>query len=429
MVSSAMLSARTRRIAGALLFLAALASYAWAFDLHLDEMRAMTAGDDFLDYYYTAKVVRKSGASIYDHGAMVRLALREVAGRPPPVFVYPPLLVVVFLPISKLSYENARTLWLVCNQVFLALTMIGLVRIWESRRGTPVKPLFAAVFTLLGAATAPLLDHNWQGQSNLLVVALVTWSLYFHFEEKPASDFWCGAFLAIAILLKLFPGIFVPYFLARRRYQPVLWCIAVGAAITVASLFVIPLSDYLRFPEVLTQSMYLAEGGITPGNLSMEATGRLLASLAGYSAESVRLAITAFRFLPYPILLVVTAREALDPPSIGISKLVPVLRLVQGFIVISFIMSKFWAHHLVLLLPCYFLGLHAVVVKRQRLVAAILAASTVIVCVVNHPVLYWDILGDPSMDGVREIIWEFDRLGLFLLFAGIELLIARLKRA
>ena len=76
---------------------------------------------------------------------------------------------------------------------------------------------------------------------------------------------------------------------------------------------------------------------------------------------------SALRFLPYPILLAVAAREyTREPGARGEPGLVPVLRLSQAFILMGFIMSKWWDHHLVLFLLPYYIAFYALVRASRR---------------------------------------------------------------
>lgn len=421
---------RRRVVPGAIL-LVALAASTWALARHATQLDPRVAGRDFLDYYYAAKALSSEGASIYDHSALVRFVHAELGVRGVPPLVYPPLIVVLFLPLAQLPYETARLTWLVVNQALLALTVWGAARIWHERTSLPPRLFFSVVFALFAVASAPHMHHDWQGQANLLVLALTTWSLRFHLAGSKRADALCGALLAPAVLLKVFPAILVPYLLARRAWRAVLWTAAVALVITALSLLVVPWSDYLRYPHVLARSMYVLDSGPIPGNLSLAETGRLLAARAGLLGPCARWLVGGLRLLPLPVLLWLAAREARGEEGLrGEARLVAALRLTQAFLLVGCVMDKMWLHHLVLLLPCVYLSLRLVVEERRLGVPALmLGVSVLLMATVYHPLLLPEALRTTAMAATRAAILHLDRLALVLLFVGLELLMVRLKRA
>jgi hypothetical protein len=411
--------------------LVSAALFCWSVWRHVTEILARTTGLDFHNYYFIAKGVIAKGASIYDHRTMEALSRAELKTRGLPVFVYPPLLIVIFLPLAKLPYSAARIVWLGFNEIFLFASAFGLARIYAARTGARVALPFTVAFALLAAAAfAPSIDHNWQGQSNFFVLMLTTWALYFHLKPKP-SDVLTGALLAPAILLKVFPGIFVVYLVLRLRFRAVLWTGVFALAITALTLLVVPLSDYLAFPRVLFGSMYVRESASFEGNYSMAATAQSLTALVGAGGGATRVLAVVLRFLPCAALLGLAALERRAEPTLrGAAGLVPALRLSQGFLLMGLIMTKWWEHHLTLFLFPYFLGLYFVLKApgRWRAPAAMLVVSAVLLAVGRHPLL-WDHIYGGSWGSVRFALIEGKRLGIILLGAALEVMIWRLKRA
>jgi hypothetical protein len=253
---------------GILALVAAAALYAWAMARHLNDVAHHHEGLDFQDYYYSTKAVLR-GKSIYDHQAMLALARADIGTTGLPAYVYPPLLTVLFVPLTRLPYATAWVAWLALDQLLLVAAVVACARICAERGARAPGALFCATFVLLGAsAFEPTLDHDWQGQSNTLVLALSAWALYQHLQRTP-SDWKTGALLAPAVLLKLFPGIFLPYLVLRRRWGAALWTGAVSVGVTALSLAAVPWADYVRLPSVLANSIYLNEGGATLFNYSM----------------------------------------------------------------------------------------------------------------------------------------------------------------
>jgi alpha-1,2-mannosyltransferase len=417
---------------GLLAVAAAAALFVWAMARHVSSVAQHSEGLDFQDYYFSAKAVLR-GKSVYDHQAMVALARGEVGTTGLPPYVYPPLLTVLFVPLTLLAYPTARMVWLALDQILLAAAIVACARICAERGARMPGALFCATFALLGAAAfAPMIDHDWQGQSNTLVLALSVWALYAHLKRTP-SDLWTGALLAPAILLKVFPGIFVPYLLLRRRWAAALWAGAAGVVVTALSLVVVSWSDYLRFPHVLADSMYLQEGGGTLANYSMPAGVWWVGSLVGAREGIVRVAAAVVRYLPYPLALGAAAWEARREASLqGIGLLVPVLRMSQAFLLMGFLILKWWEHHLVFALVPLFFAVRLAFFERAAVripgaVAALVVVSALWIALPRHPLL-WEAMDAPRWAGVRDALVETKRLGILLLLAATEACIWRLKR-
>jgi hypothetical protein len=411
---------------------AAAALFSWAMAKHVADIVHHREGLDFHDYYFSAASIRH-GKSIYDHGAMVALAHEEVGTSGLPVLVYPPLLSALFVPLTFLPYATARIVWLASNEVLLAAAIAACARICAERGARRPGRLFCATFFLLAAAAfEPAIDHDWQGQSNTLVMALSAWALHEHLKRRP-SDVGTGALLAPAFLLKLFPGIFVPYLVLRGRWRAAVWTAAASVAITLLSLVAVRWADYLRFPHVLGDSMYLKEGGGTLLNYSIPATAWWLGSLAGAPEGAARLAGNVLRYLPYPLALAAAAWEARGEASLqAIARMVPALRLSQAFLLMAFLILKWWEHHLVFaLVPILFavrlVFFERAAVRAPPVLAALLVVSGLWIALPRHP-LMWEALQAPQWAGLRDGLVETKRFGILLLVAVTEVLIWRLKR-
>jgi Glycosyltransferase family 87 len=417
---------RRALVAAALVTAAAL--YAWVVAHHLREIARGREGLDFHDYFFSARAVVDQGKSIYDYRAMNALSHRELGTKGLPVFVYPPLLVVLFLPLAKLSYPVARIGWIFFNHLCLGATTLGCVRLYEARGGRRVGTPFWIVFTLFAASLyEPMLNHDWQGQSNLLVSALTAWALVAALRDE-RSDLATGLFLAPAILLKLFPGIFIPYLVIRRRWRALAWTAVVGAAITLATLVWIPISDYLRFPHVLLDSMYLHEDADTLGNYSMAATVAIAFAVLGLGPAAVKVGGALLKYLPYPLALAASALEFRREASlVGKARLVTALRLTQPFILMGFLISKWWDHHLVFLLVPYFFAIRIAFLEglRARAVAALVVISGLWIALTEHPLL-WDVLHGRRWDWLRGGLYSGKRFAILMLLVATELLIRAL---
>lgn len=366
-----------------------LAWLGWTFHGQVDQIFTGATAHDFQDYYFSTKAFRQ-GASIYDLAATNALS-RKVpeAGWSPP-YVYPPYLTLLFIPISYMRYVPARVLWLVLNYGFLLGSIDAIRRLCAlvgERRVDRRLTWLAAVYT--PCVFAPVLDHMWCGQSNLLVLFLVSWGIYLEWRDHvarttsgDASPFPLGALLlAVAGLTKLYPLFLFPCYFAMRRFKSAItigvWC----AVLTGLTLLVIPLSEFFRFPEVLDASMYVAKS--QEQHFSDHSASSALRWLVA-PAIVPAIVITLLRGVPYAVHFVVFG---LTRPKL--SELGVLLRFAQSFVLLACVMFRWWEHHLVMLVFPFFVGAYACarLGERRSLTTLCLAVSAAYVAIVGHPLL------------------------------------------
>ncbi|MFL5733510.1 MAG: glycosyltransferase 87 family protein [Chloroflexia bacterium] len=168
-------------------------------------------GVDFHVYYQAAQVLRR-GADIYN------------ADISPP-YVYPPLLALLVVPLSLLPVVTATMAWKLLQH--LCLLASGALLLSLLPRG--LRPL-AGGLLLLGLLTVPVQDEIQVGESNSLILLLVTAALWLVARsQKPtevttpsAREPFLGAFipplaaagvlLAVATSIKVLPVLLVAYF-------------------------------------------------------------------------------------------------------------------------------------------------------------------------------------------------------------------------
>jgi hypothetical protein len=136
------------------------------------------------------------------------------------------------------------------------------------------------------------------------------------------------------------------------------------------------------------------------------------------------------KYVPYALALLAAALEARRERDLaGVARLVPVLRLSQAFVLMGFLIAKWWEHHLVFLLFPLFFALRVAFLEpvRARLAAVLVLGSTLWIAVVGHPLL-WEHLADAKWETLRTGLAEGKRLAVLALGVAIELLVWRLRR-
>ena len=158
-------------------------------------------------------------------------------------YLYHPAFLLLVAPFTVLDPLAAVLLWMIIS--------IGLYyATWQMLAARLTLPkrykffLFAMLAVSSGAA-----ETFWMGQVNALVVFLITFCVLYT-EERPVL---AGAALAVAIIAKTSPVIFILYLLISRRWSAALWTVIVLAALTAASGFLLGWPLLADFVSVKTQ--------------------------------------------------------------------------------------------------------------------------------------------------------------------------------
>src|SRR6266568_4788362 len=160
---------------------------------------------DFPNYYLAGRLYRQGYAldRVYEWIWFQRQ--KDHAGMEQPLVEYLPntlFLALVVSPLSRLSALQAKRCWLAFNLALLLLT-IGLLR-----KITALS--FRRVAILCFLAVIPLRSNFLLGQYHVVMLFLLTAALYLYLKGRPAGS---GFVLALASALKIYPGLFVLYFL------------------------------------------------------------------------------------------------------------------------------------------------------------------------------------------------------------------------
>ncbi|HEV2346330.1 MAG TPA: glycosyltransferase family 87 protein, partial [Actinocrinis sp.] len=178
---------------------------------------------------------------VYRLGGHAWLTGRDLYGQLPPTsnglnlgFTYPPISAVVMAPLSVVS---ARLAGIVITAVTLGL-MAAVIALFLRTAGLtgPRRSWRLALWLLpLAALLEPVRTNLAYGQINVVLMALVSFDClmpgtWWRVAGRPLG--WPrGALVGAAAAMKLTPGVFVLYFLARRQWR--------AAATTVVSFFAV----------------------------------------------------------------------------------------------------------------------------------------------------------------------------------------------
>jgi len=258
-------SAETRWLALALWILAGLA----ALLLVVRWQDAMQQPLNIFPAYYTAaKLIERGGdiAQFYEDKWFMQRVDEFAPGRLETYNANTPMLGFFFLPLAKLSYEDARRLTSVLAFTALMAAMVLMIRelkvsgVW---RGAAVLAVFTAPTTLVNLGLA-------QVYPIVLLLFVLIWLSW-----RRARCAIGGAFLGIAIAFKTAGVFLVPLMFLERRWRALSAMVAV-IAVLVALTF--PFVGYGAWTAYLQDARNLSRGpGLAfPGYLSVTGFARNL---------------------------------------------------------------------------------------------------------------------------------------------------------
>ena len=180
--------------------------------------------------YYTASLLVHQGeaAQIYtgaDTGADPQKAIAAV-GSPLSraarsqnlsfvgLYVYPPLLADLLLPLTAVGLKSATQIWLVTNLVFVLLTALLLIRLLR----LPLLGAKAGLILLSLLCFTPVLQCLVDGQITIFLLLLWAGGMVLYQED---SFYAAGVVFALATAIKLTPALVVVPFLIWRQWRVV----------------------------------------------------------------------------------------------------------------------------------------------------------------------------------------------------------------
>jgi len=204
-------------------------------------------GADFAPYYVTARLALdgksenmyagkeewvKICASYGVRGATVEGEERTVIR-----MAYPPPAAILLSPLALLPFNKARAVFFLASVV--AVT-VGLYLLMSNR------PSDRKGYVILGSILAafiffPTCDTLQMGQVNAFLILCCALALFF---ARKGLEGISGFFLALAIVVKIFPAALLAFFLLKRQYVAFTTALVVVALLVALSLAVFPLSLY-----------------------------------------------------------------------------------------------------------------------------------------------------------------------------------------
>jgi Glycosyltransferase family 87 len=291
---------------------------------------------DFNRYYADAMTLQKGGNPWQlfevEDTAKEGVEDRQVA--------YPPAFYLMFSPLTRVRGEPARWIWEGLQIVALISALIIVLReVGLAANKTLIAFAFAFAFLFPPLHSA----LHWGQPTPLLLLLLVaSWA-----SARRGWDIMAGALLAVATLLKIFPGVVGGYFLFGRRWRVLAFSLIFAAILSMCLLVLYGVHrnlDFLRGTRVSTiwldrrrnlsiiGSLYAL---LSAGAAAGKANVYLRRSLIGLACFSI-VAISGKLASPGPD----------EPVTSGLSW--------SLWVISSILLSPVaWDHYLVLIIPLY----------------------------------------------------------------------------
>jgi alpha-1,2-mannosyltransferase len=157
-------------------------------------------------------------------------------------FTYPPFSALLLRPFALLPLGATVAVFTILTGLAVVVTTRWLLAPVIARHGLP-RVFTLTVAILLVLAVESTRETITFGQINMLLVVLILADLLF---AVPRAGRWAGVGVGLATALKLFPGIFIVYLLATRRWRAAAVASATAAAATLLAAAVAP-RDSWRF--------------------------------------------------------------------------------------------------------------------------------------------------------------------------------------
>ncbi len=366
--------------------------------IHLDS--------DFSNYYLVARLYREGYPveRVYDWIWFQRQKDHARIDQPLVGFIpSTPTSALLVVPLCSLSPLQAKRCWLLVSLVFLPMTAVLLK--------LSTRLAWRRIGVLMFLAVGPLRSNFLLGQVHLVILFLLALAAWLYFRDW---HLWSGIALASAAVIKIYPALFLVYFVVRKQ-----WRAACGLALGTVGALV--LSVYLFGADACRT--YLRE--VLPWGLRGEIIDPYTIEWDSLNALLHRLFIEEPELNPAPVAHLPTLYALLQAG-------------MHGFIFIAFLWAITsqktdpgrrkleWASYLFLLLlvsplPLSFhfvaLILSAVLVidylvaRKQAAAAGVVTALYAVICVP------YDRLYRMHPSGWQSLLF-FPRLSLMVLLGG-----------
>jgi alpha-1,2-mannosyltransferase len=286
-------------------------------------------------------------------------------------FLHFPFSLVLFYPLSLVDFPISQSILFIAN-IAATFLLIYLLFI-KILRKTILDPfvVIGGIFLLLFSPVRETISH---GQVNIIVIVLICIFWWAHKEDK--SSLVISLPLAVSILLKIYPGIFLLFLLTKKNFKCILLTVGIIVLFSLVALSIFPPEIWTDWYSTIGSTSY---GGIFARNILSWKVGnqslngfisrfflgvpnRQIASISDYIFPLTRwqkmIVSEALGYISFGFLLLIwiflVLRKRMDASNETRSDLEISMLLLTMYLVAPIS----WDHHLVFILPSIFVLLN-----------------------------------------------------------------------
>jgi len=208
---------------------------------------------DFPSFYYATDLAF-NGISPYKREIWEAANLIHFPNRDLYPFLHIPFSLVLFYPISLVDIQVSQSILFIIN---IAATFLLIYLLFIKILRKSILDPFVIIGGILILLFPPVRETISHGQVNLIVIVLICTFWWTIKENK--SSLTISLPLAISILLKVYPGIFLLYLLTKKNFKSIL--------LTVGIIVLFSLVAFLVFPTEIWTDWYSTVGSVKYGGV------------------------------------------------------------------------------------------------------------------------------------------------------------------
>jgi len=289
---------------------------------------------------------------------------------------HPPFVAMLLLPLSLLSFENAVVLYSLIT--ILCMFFINYLLL----KSEDISLLYFPFICLFTFAWLPFHSNLLHGQISILVALFVTIGWFYYKRE---NEIMSGIFIALATMLKFYPGLLIVFFLINKRYKALLSSIISSIIIMSLALIVTKHDLFTLYFNIIPEHVKFFETDLV--NFSINSFfSKLFLPIKPYNNTTV-LTIVVSPFLKN-IFLYLTIASLIFYVVLNIKEYNNDLGF-SLFVILSLLLSPIcFPHYLILLLLPFIILIKELIKRNDKLEVIIFLISLFLISVDDHSVYF-----------------------------------------
>lgn len=164
----------------------------------------------------------------------------------------PPFQTLLLAPLGLMNYKRA----FLCYSILSMLSgLVAVIMITNAIPCTKNDMAALLIYMIIFLCYYPTWINIISGQFALILLVLITSAWI---AARKGRNAVCGILLGLAMSLKLFVGLFLLFFLVRRRWRLLLWFISTFLLLSLLPLWIMGIETYKNYFAVLSEITWYA---------------------------------------------------------------------------------------------------------------------------------------------------------------------------